>query len=279
MKPTIREIDRLIKLALEEDFAYNDITSDNLIEKGSRATAQFIAKDKGVLCGIDIALRVFTLLDSGVEIEKYINDGEKLIRGSIIAKVSGPTLTLLRGERTALNILQHLSGISTATRHAVEAVKGTDTVITDTRKTLPGLRVFQKYAVKVGGGVNHRFNLSDAVLIKDNHIDICGSIEKAVKKLRQKLGKGIVIEVETRTLADVREALESGADKILLDNMSCETLKKAVKIVGGMVPLEASGGIRANTLRSVAETGVDIISIGALTHSVKALDISFKVKI
>lgn len=270
-------VDKIIKEALTEDINYTDITSDNLIPPQQQSTAHLIAKDNGILCGIDIALRVFELLDNSFQFEVHFKDGDSIKKGDTIAKITGSTLSILKGERTALNLLQHLSGISTATFNAVQIVKGTRAAITDTRKTLPSLRALQKYAVVTGKGQNHRFNLSDCAMIKDNHIDACGSITKAVKTLRSKIGHTIKIEVETRTLSDVKEALQCGADIIMLDNMDCDTMKQAVELVDGKVPLEASGGITEKTLRAVAETGVDIISIGALTHSVKAFDISLKI--
>ena len=196
----------------------------------------------------------------------------------MLAECEGSTRFLLKGERTALNLLQHLSGIASATNRAVKLVEGTRATITDTRKTLPGLRALQKYAVTVGGGKNHRFNLSDGAMLKDNHIDAAGGITPAVNALRSRLGHMVKLEVETRNLDEVKEALAAGADIIMLDNMSCEDMRRAVELAAGRVPLEASGGITAETLRQVAETGVDIISIGALTHSVKALDISMKIK-
>lgn len=272
-------VDPIIKTALCEDINFIDVTADYLIEETSVSVADFLAKSDGILCGIDIALRVFKLLDDSIEFEKYKDDGEKIKKGDIIAKVKGSTRSILKGERTALNFVQHLSGIATATNEAVKLVEGTKAVITDTRKTLPGLRALQKYAVVCGGGKNHRFNLSYAAMIKDNHIDACGGIAKAVAKLREKVGHMVKIEVETRNLDEVREALDAGADIIMLDNMDYETMRQAVEIVGSKALLEASGGITAQNLREVAETGVDIISIGALTHSVKALDISLKISL
>lgn len=270
-------IDQIIKTALNEDINFLDITTDYLIEETSVSTADFLAKSDGILCGIDIALRVLKLLDSNIEFEKHKNDGDEIKKGDIIAQVRGNTRSILKGERTALNFVQHLSGVATATHKAVKLVEGTKAVIADTRKTLPGLRVLQKYAVVCGGGKNHRFNLSDAAMIKDNHIDACGGIARAVEKLREKAGHMVKIEVETRNLDEVREALKAGADVIMLDNMDCETMRQAVEIVGSRALVEASGGITDESLREVAETGVDIISIGALTHSVKALDISLKI--
>ena len=205
-------------------------------------------------------------------------EGSQVKPGDIIAELEGRTRFLLKGERTALNLLQHMSGVATATHQAVKLVEGTRAAITDTRKTLPGLRALQKYAVPVGGGKNHRFNLSDGAMLKDNHIDAAGGIPQAVAAIRNKLGHMVKLEVETRNLEEVRQALEAGADVIMLDNMDCAAMAEAVKLVDGRALLEASGGITADTLRAVAETGVDIISIGALTHSVKAMDISMKIR-
>lgn len=269
-------IDDVIKTALLEDINYIDMAADNLLDDSIISTARYIAKASGTLCGIDVALRVFELL-GGFTFKKYKNDGDRLEKGDIIAELTGPTKNLLKGERTSLNLLQHMSGIATMTAEAVEQVKGTAATVTDTRKTLPGLRALQKYAVTCGGGKNHRFNLSDAAMLKDNHIDACGSITKAVSTLRGKIGHTVKIEVETRNLDEVAEALATGCEIIMLDNMDCETMKKAVEMTNGKALLEASGNITAETIRKVAETGVDIISIGALTHSVKAFDISLKI--
>ena len=271
-------IDELLKNALLEDINYLDITTDYMIDETAMSTATFLAKADGVVCGIDIALRVFELLDNDFTAAVYKKDGDRIIKGDIIAEVTGHTACLLKGERTALNILQHMSGIATETAEAVKTVEGTNASITDTRKTLPGLRALQKYAVTVGGGKNHRYNLSDCAMLKDNHIDAGGGITCAVQKLRKKLGHTAKIEVETRDLSEVKEALAAKADIIMLDNMDTKTMTEAVAIVNGQAILEASGGITTETLRAVAETGVDIISIGALTHSVKAFDISMKIK-
>lgn len=267
----------IIVRALREDVNYLDVTTDYLIPEDQVSNAVFMAKADGVLCGIDVALRVLSLLDPGAVFDVMKRDGDALERSDIIARVQGKTRALLKGERTALNILQHMSGVATATREAAKEVEGTRAVITDTRKTLPGLRALEKYAVTVGGGRNHRFNLSDAALIKDNHIDAVGSITKAVETLRGKVGHTVRVEVETRCLDEVREAVAARADIIMLDNMDVETMKTAVGIVAGAAPVEASGGLTAGGLRAVAETGVDIISVGALTHSVKAFDISMKI--
>jgi nicotinate-nucleotide pyrophosphorylase (carboxylating) len=271
-------IDNIIKTALLEDINYLDCATDYLIDEEQENTARFLAKDDGILCGIDIALRVFELLQpQGFVAEVYKKDGDALQKGDIIAEIKGKTRTILKGERTALNLIQHMSGVATATHKAVEIVKGTKASIADTRKTLPGLRPLQKYAVTVGGGKNHRYNLSDAAMLKDNHVDAGGGIANAVKKLKEKLGHMTKVELEVRNLDELGQALEAGVDVIMLDNMSCEMMRDAVAITNGKALLEASGGITDETLREIAETGVDIISMGALTHSVKAFDISLKI--
>ncbi len=271
-------VDDLIKTALQEDINYIDTSADLVIDEDDTTTAYFEAKAEGVLCGLEIALRVFEILDKDFKAKVYKKDGEKVNKGDIIADLSGHTVKLLKGERTALNILQHMSGIATMTAKAVALCEGTKASVADTRKTLPGLRAIQKYAVTVGGGKNHRYNLSDAVMLKDNHIDACGSITKAVEKCRKNLGHMVKIEVETRNLQEVEEALSTGVEVIMLDNMDLETMKKAVELNNGKALLEASGNITDETIAFVAKTGVDIISIGALTHSVKAFDISMKIK-
>lgn len=271
-------VDNIIKTALLEDINYLDTTTDYLIDSEQENTAKFLAKDDGVLCGIDIALRVFEILQpTGFEATVYKKDGDKLQKGDIIAEIKGKTRTILKGERTALNLIQHMSGVATATNKAVEIVKGTKASIADTRKTLPGLRPLQKYAVTVGGGRNHRYNLSDAAMLKDNHVDAGGGIANAVAKLKEKLGHMTKVELEVRNLDELGQALEAGVDVIMLDNMSCEMMRDAVEITNGKALLEASGGITDETLREIAETGVDIISMGAITHSVKAFDISLKI--
>ena len=270
-------VDNLIKTALLEDINYVDITTDYLIPEDQENEAKFLAKADGVLCGIEVALRVFTLIQPDFQYEIFIHDGEEVKKGDIIAKIKGKTRTILKGERTALNLLQHMSGISSMTNRIVKIVEGTTASIADTRKTLPGMRSLQKYAVTVGGGKNHRFNLSDAAMLKDNHIDAGGGITNAVTKLRTKLGHMAKVELEVRTLDELREALSVDVDVIMLDNMDNDTMREAVKIADGKALLEASGGITEETIRDVAETGVDIISIGALTHSVKAFDISLKI--
>lgn len=272
-------VDDIIKRALNEDINYVDVTTDYLVDDDKLSTAVYIAKDTGVLAGIDVAMRVFKLLDDNVKCKVLIKDGQKVQKGDIIAKITGSTKALLKGERTALNLLQHMSGIATATNKCVELVKGTNASIADTRKTLPGLRGLQKYAVTVGGGRNHRYNLSDCAMLKDNHIDAYGSLTSAVNALREKMGHTTKIEVETRNLDELREAIAVKADIIMLDNMSCEMMKEAVTINNGQALLEASGNVTEKTIANIAKTGVDIISLGALTHSVKAFDISMKISL
>ena len=278
MKLSQLYIDDIIKTALLEDINYMDVTTDNLLDDSHRSEAYYVAKDDGVLCGIEIAKRVFDLAGADVDFTVKIKDGEHVKKGDIIAEMTGSTRTLLKGERTALNILQHMSGIATATNRCAELVKGTNAMVTDTRKTLPGLRALQKYAVTVGGGKNHRYNLSDGAMLKDNHLDAYGGITPAVKALREKIGHMVKIEVEVRTLDELKEALDCGCEVIMLDNMSCDDMKKAVEITAGRALLEASGNVTEANIRDVALTGVNIISLGALTHSVKCFDISMKIK-
>ncbi len=271
-------VDNIIKTALLEDINYLDCATDYLIDDEQENTARFLAKSDGVLCGINIALRVFEILQpQGFTAEVYKNDGDALQKGDIIAEIHGKTKAILKGERTALNLIQHMSGVATATAKAVELVKGTNASIADTRKTLPGLRPLQKYAVTVGGGKNHRYNLSDAAMLKDNHVDAGGGIAAAVAKLKARLGHMTKIELEVRNLDELGQALEAGVDVIMLDNMSTEMMRDAVAITNGRALLEASGGITDDRIREIAETGVDIISMGALTHSVTAFDISLKI--
>jgi nicotinate-nucleotide pyrophosphorylase (carboxylating) len=270
------QIDDMIKTALAEDINYIDVTTDYLVDEEKINTAQYVAKASGVLCGIDIALRVFTLLDPTAVFEILIHDGEEVKKGDIIARITAHTRALLKGERTALNILQHMSGIATATNKCVKLCEGTNASVADTRKTLPGLRIFQKYAVTVGGGKNHRYNLSDCAMLKDTHLDAYGSITNAVNALREKMGHTVKIEVEVSNIDELREALEVGCEIVMLDNMSCEDMAKAVEITNGRAKLEASGNVTEETIGAIAKTGVDIISLGALTHSVQAFDISMK---
>ena len=271
-------IDDLIKTALKEDINYIDVTTDYLLDPEAVTQAYFVSKDDGILCGIQVAMRVFTLLDPEVKFQLYKKDGDPVKRGDRILDMEGHTVALLKGERTALNLVQHMSGVATATHRCVELVEGTNASIADTRKTLPGLRPIQKYAVTCGGGRNHRYNLSDAAMLKDNHIDAYGSITAAITALRKKAGHMLSIEVEVRNFEELQEALDAGADIIMLDNMDCSDMAQAVEMTGGRAKLEASGNITLENIRQVAETGVDIISLGALTHSVKCFDISMKIK-
>lgn len=271
-------VDNLIKEALSEDINYIDVSADYLIPEEQRNDSYFIAKADGVLCGLQIAMRVFTLLDDTFIYTVHKNDGDEVKAGDLIVEFNGKTACLLKGERTALNIIQHMSGIATATYKAVKLVEGTKAQVTDTRKTLPGLRALQKYAVVCGGGKNHRYNLSDGAMLKDNHIDACGGITNAVATLRAKLGHMVKIEVETRNLDEVKEAVSAGADIIMLDNMTNAQMKECVEYIGGRAKTEASGNITLDNIAEVAKTGVDIISLGALTHSVKAFDISMKMR-
>ena len=270
-------IDDLIKNALKEDINYLDTATAYVIPEDAVTTAKFVAKATGVLCGIEVAMRVFTLLDPTVEYTLYKKDSEKVENGDLIATMKGKASMLLQGERTALNLLQHMSGIATATNECVELVRGTSVSIADTRKTLPGLRALQKYAVTCGGGKNHRYNLSDCAMLKDNHIDAGGGITATVTALREKIGHTVKIEVETRNMDEVKEAVAAGADIIMLDNMTASQMKEAVEYIDGRALTEASGNITAENIREKASSGIDIISMGALTHSVKAFDISMRI--
>ena len=272
--------DDVILRALKEDLHYVDLSCEYLFEPGQRSRAYLLANAAGVLCGMDIFCRVFALLDASGTFAPHKKDGESFAAGDILLEFEGPTAMLLQGERTALNLLQHLCGVATMTAQIVQAVEGTDAQVCDTRKTLPGLRALQKYAVACGGGHNHRFNLSDGAMLKDNHIDACDSIESAVRRVRDKIGHMVKIEVETRNLDEVKQALAAGADVIMLDNMSPDEMREAADYVRANetfhVPLEASGDITLESARAIAETGVDILSLGALTHSVKAMNISMR---
>ncbi len=267
----------LIKRALEEDVGHGDITTDSLISSEQRARGLFVAKTPGVIAGIGVSKAVFTYLDPDTEFEILKNDGEKVVPGDVIAVVQGKTRILLIAERTALNFLQRLSGIATKTYKIVEMIKHSSAQLVDTRKTTPGLRVLEKYAVRVGGARNHRFGLFDGVMIKDNHIQATGSITQAVITAREKVPHTVKIEVEVENMVQLNEALQVGADIIMLDNMDTYEMIEAVNIVGGRAILEASGGINEGNVAEVARTGVDFISMGALTHSATSLDISFDV--
>jgi len=269
-----RIMDAAIDVALREDMPEGDITSESIIPANARSEAYFLAKEDGVLAGLPVAARVFERIDPSVIFIERFRDGSSFTRSDKLARVKGPTIALLKGERTALNFLQRLCGVATVTRRFVEAISGTKTRILDTRKTVPGLRLLDKYAVRTGGGTNHRASLSDMVLIKDNHLRHVGSVAEAVRRARAHIRPGVRVEVEAANLLQVREALAAGADMIMLDNMPLETMRQAVVLAGGRVPLEASGNMTLDRVRAVAETGVDFISVGALTHSARAVDIS-----
>ena len=270
------DLDGILRAALAEDIGWGDVTTDSCVPPDRRCSGYFLAKEDMVVCGLEAVCRTFALLDGGVEVTLKCADGDFVKKGGTIALIEGPARAILTGERTALNLLQRLSGIATRTREAAEQVEGTKTKVCDTRKTTPGLRALEKYAVRVGGGANHRMGLSDGVLIKDNHIAAAGSIALAVTAARRNMPHTLKIEVETTNLDEVRQALDAGADIIMLDNMTPEKMRAAVALVNGRAKTEASGNMGDKSLREVAETGVDLISIGALTHTVRAADISLK---
>ena len=272
-------LDSILRSALEEDMGTGDITTLTTIPDDARAHGRYIAKESGIICGLDVAKRVFELLSDDIEFTAYKKDGDAVEKGEVIAEVTGNAINVLTGERVGLNLMQRLSGVATQTNKAVKSVEGTNAKICDTRKTTPGLRVLEKYAVRAGGGTNHRFNLADGILIKDNHIVAAGSITKAVAAARNNAPHTLKIEVEVENFDQLSEALEAGADIIMLDNMSNDDMTKAVKLIDGRAVVEASGNMGERDLLEVAKTGVDLISIGALTHSVKSLDISLKFKL
>ena len=273
------QVEQIITLALNEDIGTGDITTLSTIPADKTATGRFVAKEDMIICGIDLAAHIFGRVDPSIELKVNFKDGDAVKKGDVIAVVSGNAQNVLTGERTALNFMQRLTGIATRTHASVAEVAGTNAKITDTRKTTPGLRVLEKYAVRVGGGTNHRFNLADGVLIKDNHIAVSGGIQNAVKNARAVIPHTLKIEVEVETKEQLAEALDAGADIIMLDNMSNDLMRECVGIVAGRALVEASGNMGEKSLREVAETGVDIISVGALTHTVKAADISLKFQI
>ena len=267
------DLDDLIRHALKEDIHTGDLTTQACVPELRPATARLVAKEAFVLAGLQVAGRVFSLLDPMVRFEALAVDGARLQSGTVMARISGDAASLLQAERVALNLLQRLSGIATLTAAFVDEVRGYPARITDTRKTTPGLRVFEKYAVQAGGGSNHRFNLTDGVLIKDNHIAACGSITEAVARVRTRVPHTIRIEVETENLEQVKECLDCRVDIIMLDNMNVAAMREAVALIGGRALVEASGGVTLANIKAIAATGVDIISIGALTHSAPSCDI------
>ncbi len=268
---------RLVEWALQEDIDTGDITSESTIKADQQSTARFVAKSDGVLCGMPIVDLVCRCVDDAILLEVLVEEGQQVDAGTTVATLSGPTRSILAAERTALNFLQRMSGIATTSWRYTQAIEGTGATVLDTRKTLPAFRILDKYAVKTGGASNHRFGLFDMVLIKDNHIDAAGSITTAVKACVENLDVDVQIEVETRNLEEVREALSCpGVTRIMFDNFTPELMRTAVELVGGKVETEASGNITLATIREYAETGVQFISSGALTHSVKAMDISLR---
>ncbi len=277
IEPDWDEVDRIIENSLREDAPSGDVTTNLLFTPEETATGIFRSKSPGVLAGLKVAQRVFQRLDGAIHFSALQEDGDHLAAHTIIAEVGCKTRTLLTGERIALNIMQRMSGIATLTAQYVDAVKGLPTIILDTRKTAPGLRVLDKYAVRLGGGTNHRLTLSDLAMIKDNHIRLAGGVWAAVRRLRTQAPVGLRIEVECANLDQVREAIEAGADIIMLDNMPISMMREAVHFINKRAQTEASGNIGLDTVRAAAETGVDYISIGRLTHSAPALDISMKI--
>ncbi|HKK81521.1 MAG TPA: carboxylating nicotinate-nucleotide diphosphorylase [Prolixibacteraceae bacterium] len=277
-KELLQNIESLIDAGFKEDIKSGDLTTDLLISANTQTTAFMVAKADGIIAGLPIAEKIFKKLDANVQFLPSVNDGDKIKSGDLICTIKGAYRALLTGERLALNFLQRISGIATETSRYVEAVRNYHTEILDTRKTLPGHRMLDKYAVKTGGGTNHRIGLYDMVMIKDNHISVAGGITNAVHAIRPKIDENIKIEVETTNLQQVEEALQAGADIIMLDNMDNPTMTKAVQLINGKAKVEASGNMSLERVTEVAATGVDYISIGALTHSVKALDISQRIK-
>jgi len=271
------ELKDIIKRALHEDIGFGDITTSLLVPDNQMATGAFYAKSDGVAAGLQVCREVFSYLDDSIEFNAVKMDGQDLAKGDVIAIVKGKTANLLTGERVALNFMQRLSGIATKTRLLVDSIKYFKAELVDTRKTTPGLRMLEKQAVILGGARNHRFGLYDGILIKDNHLKVTGSIQKAVSTIRQGAPHNLKIEVEVENLEQLQEALEAQADIILLDNMDIENTRKAVELTAGQALLESSGGITEDNIVDVARTGVDYISVGALTHSIKSLDISFEI--
>jgi len=269
-----RELQRKIEEWLHEDIGFGDITTMSTIPESEQGVGILYAKEAGIIAGLPVAAQVFATVDAALVFKPVVEEGVRVEKGQAVAEVSGAVRSILSGERLALNLLQRMSGIATRTSEYAQAVAGTKARVVDTRKTTPGLRMLEKYAVRVGGGHNHRYALYDAVMIKDNHIKGAGGITQAVTAARKAIPHTMKIEVEAETIAQVEEALQAGADIIMLDNMSNELMKQAVDLIGGRAIVEASGGVTLQTIGAIAQTGVDVISVGALTHSVKALDIS-----
>ena len=270
------QADQLIRMALQEDITSEDVSTNAVMPTATKGTVDLIAKEDGVVAGLDIYARVFTILDEKTEIDFHCKDGDEVKKGDLMATVTGDIRVLLSGERVALNYLQRMSGIATYTRQVAKLLEGSNVTLLDTRKTTPNCRVFEKYAVRVGGGCNHRYNLSDGVLLKDNHIGAAGSVTKAVQMAKAYAPFVRKIEIEVETLDQVKEAVEAGADIIMLDNMTPEVMKQAVELIDGRAQTECSGNITQETIQKIREIGVDFVSSGALTHSAPILDISMK---
>ena len=268
--------DELIKMALREDISNEDVSTNSVMPDYVKGTVQLICKQDGIICGLWVFERTFKLLDENTQVTFYVKDGDEVKKGGLVAEIVGDIRVLLSGERVALNYLQRMSGIATYTRQMVSLLKGSKTKLLDTRKTTPNMRIFEKYAVKVGGGCNHRYNLSDGILLKDNHIGAAGGVKNAVLKAKQYASFVRKVEVETETLEQVAEALDAGADIIMLDNMSKEDMKAAVKLIAGRALTECSGNVTRENIAQIIDTGVDFVSSGALTHSAPILDLSLK---
>lgn len=270
------QADQLIRMALQEDITSEDVSTNAVMPTATKGTVELIAKEDGVIAGLDIYARVFTILDEKTEIDFHCKDGDEVKKGELMATVTGDIRVLLSGERVALNYLQRMSGIATYTRQVAKLLEGSKVTLLDTRKTTPNCRVFEKYAVRVGGGCNHRYNLSDGVLLKDNHIGAAGSVTKAIQMAKAYAPFVRKIEIEVETLEQVKEAVEAGADIIMLDNMTPEVMKQAVELINGRAQTECSGNIIKENIQKIREIGVDFVSSGALTHSAPILDISMK---
>lgn len=272
----VLNVDELIKMALREDISNEDVSTNSVMSDFQLGTVQLICKQDGVICGLWVFERTFKLLDNNTQVTAYVKDGDEVKKGQLVAELVGDIRVLLSGERVALNYLQRMSGIATYTHQMVSLLKGSKTRLLDTRKTTPNMRIFEKYAVKVGGGCNHRYNLSDGILLKDNHIGAAGGVKNAVLKAKQYASFVRKVEVEVETLEQVAEAVEAGADIIMLDNMSAEDMKAAVKLIGGRALTECSGNVTRENISRILDTGVDFVSSGALTHSAPILDLSLK---
>ncbi|MGK9475729.1 carboxylating nicotinate-nucleotide diphosphorylase [Melioribacter sp. OK-6-Me] len=278
MKKLDRKIvSRIIQNALREDIGKEDVTTNALVPRMQKGVAVIYAKEAGIIAGLSIAKEVFNKLDPNSKWKNFVVEGEAVKKGQKIAEVTGNLRALLSGERTALNFLQRISGIASITRKFIDTIASTNVTILDTRKTAPGLRILDKYGVQAGGGTNHRFGLYDMVLIKDNHIEAAGGIKNAVSRVREKYGRKYKVEVETKNIKEVKEAIEAGVDIIMLDNMTISQMKKAIRLINGKCKTEASGNVDLKRVKKIASIGVDYISIGSLTHSVKAMDLSMKI--